>query len=217
MVATTPISAAVLAGGRSQRMGEDKALLALRPGDPPLAQLVLDRAAVVSNDRFLVASDRPEYAAFGVPVHSDRFPGTGTLGGIATALTHAAHEHCLVVACDMPFLNRDLLRWMVEQPRDYDVLIPRTRGESRQGRGSVLQTLHAIYHRRCLPAIERHLAAERRQVIGFFEDVEVRIIDEESVRAFDQALLTFFNANSPAAADEARRLLDAGEAQPSQI
>jgi len=206
-----PISAAVLAGGMSRRMGTDKALLPLRPGDPPLAQIAIDRVSAVAADVFVVASDRPAYERFGVRVVPDRYPDAGTLGGIATALAEAAHPRCLVVACDMPFLSVALLDWMVAQPTDNDVLVPRLPGESRQGGGFVYQTLHAIYGQGCLLAIETRLVAEQRQVIGFFADVRVRVVDESDVRALDPMLRSFFNANTPEAADEARRLLDAGE------
>ncbi len=205
----TELSAAVLAGGLSRRMGTDKALLPLRPGDPPLAQVVLSTVGAIADDRFVVASGRPEYARFGVPVVPDRYPDAGTLGGIATALTTAQHERCLVVACDMPFLSLPLLRWMAEQPGEYDVLVPRLPGQSRQGSGLVYQTLHAIYARRCLPAIEGRLAEGRLQVIGFFNDVRVRAIDLDTVRALDPELRSFFNANTPAAIEDARALLGA--------
>ena len=204
-----PLSAAVLAGGQSRRMGTDKALLPLRPGDPPLAQVVIDRVRAVADDVIVVASDRPAYAVFGVPVSPDRFPEAGTLGGIATALAATRHAHCLVVACDMPFLDIELLRWMAEHPRTYDVLVPRLPGESRQGGGFVYQTLHAIYGKTCLPAIERRLAVGQRQVIGFFPEVNVEAVDEAAIRAIDPDLRSFFNANTPEAAAEARRLLDA--------
>jgi len=202
-----PLSTAVLAGGMSSRMGTDKALLPLQAGGPPLLRLVLDRIEAVADEVTIVATDRPAYGRFGVPLVADRFGDGGTLGGIATALATARHDHCLVVGCDMPFLSVALLRWMVDQPRDYDILIPRLPGESRQGSGFVLQTLHAIYGRACLPAIERRLRAGRRQVIGFFDDVRVRIVEPETVRRFDPNLRSFFNANTPAAAEEARRLL----------
>ena len=203
----TDLSAAVLAGGMSRRMGTDKALLALRPGDPPLAAVVVERVAAVATEVFVVAKDRPQYARLGVPVVPDRYPDGAALGAIATALAASAHDHCLVVACDMPFLSLPLLRWLAAQPRDYDVLIPHLPGESRQGPGLVYQTLHAIYSRRCLPAIERRLAAGERQVIGFFADVRVRAVDEATVCRLDPDLRSFFNANTPAAAAEARRLL----------
>ncbi len=206
--ANAGLSAAVLAGGKSSRMGTDKALLPLRPGDPPLLRVVLDRVATVADDVFVVAAERPEYAGFGVPVVPDRYPEGGTLGGIATALGAARHEHCLVVACDLPFLDPALLRWMALRPRDYDALVPRLPGESRQGTGLVYQTLHAIYGRGCLAAIEGRLAAGRRQIIGFFDEVALRPIDEAEVRRIDPGLRSFFNANTPEAAAEARRILD---------
>jgi molybdopterin-guanine dinucleotide biosynthesis protein A len=190
-------------------MGTDKALLSLRPDDSPLARLVLDRVAAVADDVFLVASDRPAYTRFGVPVVPDRYPEVGTLGGIATALAAAAHTHCLVVACDMPFLNLDLLRWLAGQPRDYEALVPRLPGESRQGGGLVYQTLHAVYARSALPVIEARLAAGERRVISFFPEVRVREVDLATVARFDPGLRSFFNANTPEAVAQARAWLDA--------
>lgn len=201
------LSVGVLAGGQSRRMGTDKALLPLRPGDSPLAQVVIDRVRVLSDDTFIVASDRPAYAQFGVPVVGDRYPGGGALGGIATAVERAVHDACLVVACDMPFLSVELLAWMASEERDYDVLVPGIPGESRQGSGTIFQTLHAIYRKSALPAMAARLARDQRQVIGFFPDVRVRAVSQELVSRFDPSGRTFFNANSPEAAEEARRIL----------
>ena len=203
------LSAAVLAGGMSSRMGTDKALMPLRPGDPPLARLVVDRVRQVAGQVFVVSNERPGYDAFGVPVVPDRYPNGATLGGIATALEAATAEYCLVVACDMPFLEVDLLRWMAGQPRDYDALVPRVPGESRQGSGYIFQTLHAIYRKSCLPAIRNELEAGRRQVIGFFPSVEVRTIEADALQRFDPDLWSFFNANTPEAAAIARDRLAA--------
>ena len=205
-----PLSAAVLAGGQSRRMGQDKALLPLDPGGPPLLRIVLDRLAAVADDRFIVATDRPAYGDFGVPVYGDDVAGAGTLAGIATALRLARHDHCLVVACDMPFLNPSLLAWMAARPRTYDALVPRLPGESKQARGAghTWQTLHAIYVKRCLPAINRRLAEDDRKVISFFDGVRVEAVDAEQVRLLDPDLRSFFNANTPEALDSARRALE---------
>jgi molybdenum cofactor guanylyltransferase len=209
------LSAAVLAGGMSTRMGTDKALLPLRSGDPPMAAIVLDRLQRISRDVFIVASNRPEYDQFGARVVADLYPGAAALGGIATALTNSRDDYCLVVACDMPFLSFALIKWMAAQPRDYDVLIPVLPGESRQGGKMIYQTLHAIYHKRCLPAIEEQLSSGNRQVIGFFDRVTVRQIPEDQVWALDPSLRSFFNANSPEAVAQARLWLAEAEAAPS--
>jgi molybdopterin-guanine dinucleotide biosynthesis protein A len=190
----------------SRRMGADKALISLRPGSPPFLAATRDRVRPISDDVFVIATNRPQYAQFGMPVIPDEVEDSGALGGILTALRHARHDHCLVIPCDLPFLNLALLTWMVSQSRDYDVLIPYLPGESRQGRGFVYQTLHAIYGKRCLPAIEHKLAAGRKQVIGFFDDVRVRPVDEPTVRTFDPELRSFFNANTPEALAAARAI-----------
>ncbi|MEA2524126.1 MAG: molybdenum cofactor guanylyltransferase [Thermomicrobiales bacterium] len=198
------ISAAVLAGGRSSRMGADKALLSLEPDGRRLAEVVVGLLKSVSDDVFLVSAPRPEYSAFGVPVYADRYGESGPLGGIASAVAQARHEFCLVVSCDMPFLNTNLVRWMAGKPRRYDVLVPQLQGESRQGSGLVFQTMHAIYGKSCLPAMERALAEGRWRTVSFFEDVEVEAIVEDDVRKLDPELRSFFSVNTPEALATAR-------------
>lgn len=203
-----PLSAAVLAGGQSRRMGQNKALMPLVNGGPPMMAIVLDRLRQVAADLTIVASDATPYERFGVRIVPDLLPGSGTLGGIQAALAAAEHEHCLVVACDMPFLSVELLQRMAAEPRDFDVFVPLLPGESKQGQGGlVYQTLHAIYGRACAPAIEVRLQLGDRRVIGFYTDVNVRTIDENTVRRYDPNFSSFFNANTPAALAEARAML----------
>ena len=201
-----PLSVAVLAGGRSSRMGTDKALLRLRDDGPPLLGLVLAAVRPLTDDAFVVASGRPVYAEFGARVVPDVAGDAGTLTGIATALRAARYDAVLVVACDMPFLSLPLLDWMWRRDRDYDVLVPRLQGESRQGGQLVYQTLHAIYRTTCLAPIERSIAGQQRRVIGFFADVTVAPIEEAQVRELDPDLRSFFNANTPESLAIARNL-----------
>jgi molybdopterin-guanine dinucleotide biosynthesis protein A len=195
-----PLSAAVLAGGQSRRMGTDKALLPLVAGGQPMLRVVLDRLSAVADDTIVVADEQARYAAFGSRVVPDLNRRVGALGGIQAAIAWSEHEHCLVVACDMPFLSLPLLRRMADEPRDYDVLVPLTPGESRQrDDGLVFQTLHAIYSKRCLPFIERRIAEGRKQVVGFFDDVRVRTLDVAEISRWDPDLRSFFNVNTPEA------------------
>ena len=98
----------VLAGGASQRMGRDKAFLEL--GGRSLIEIVVERMASVCAEVLIVAGDARPYTALKVPVIEDRFPGVGVLGGLHAGLEAASHNLTLVVGCDMPFLNPDLLR-----------------------------------------------------------------------------------------------------------
>lgn len=204
--AAPPLSAAILAGGQSRRMGADKALLRLAPGGPTLVERVAAAVAAVAAETLVVAND-DRLAGLGLRIVPDAYPGAGALGGIYSAVSAAAHAHCLVVACDMPFLSAPLLRALAAEPRDYDVLAPfLPAAESRQGTaGGVYETLHAIYGRGALAAMRAQLDAGRYKIIGFFPDVRVRPFPVDAVRRHDPDLRSFFNANTPERLAEARR------------
>lgn len=195
---TPPLSAAILAGGLSRRMGTDKARIRLTPTGPMLIEAVVAAVRSVAREVFLVANDdRLDF--LGLRTVPDAHPGAGSLGGIYSAVAGAGTEHCLVVACDMPFLSVPLLRALAAEPRDYDVLAPRiTVGENRQGTGDgVYETLHAIYGRGALPAMAAQIAAGRFRIVGFFPQVRVRAMPEAAVRRLDPDLRSFFNVNTP--------------------
>jgi len=195
-----PASAAVLAGGASRRMGRDKSLLRL--GHQPLIERVLDRLALVSDDLLVVTNAPEKYAWLAGRV---RFvpdpvgPGKGPLAGIAGALRAARHDRVIVVATDMPFLNAELLRHLVALCDGADVVVP----VIRPGRP---ETLHAVYHRRCLPFVEDALAAGQYRVVAFFPRVRVREVPGDDVRRFDPEFRSFWNANTPQEWQEALRL-----------
>ena len=181
------VSAAVMAGGRSRRMGRDKAWLDVGDGRP-IVQRVIDVLSEVADEVFIVAND-DRYHALGRRVVPDSFPDGGALGGIATALAAATHDRVIVAACDMPFLRSEVFRLLIERSEGADAVVPRTGGE--------YEALHALYTKACLAPIERALAAGRMRVISFFDDVRVRAIDETDLRAVDPDLASFTNVNTP--------------------
>jgi molybdopterin-guanine dinucleotide biosynthesis protein A len=199
-----PISVAVLAGGLSRRMGTDKALLRLHEDGPPLLAIVLERLQNLTDDLFIVSTPRPVYAEFGVPVVNDRYGASGPLGGIATSLSAAQHDVCLVVSCDMPFLNRELLTWMASLPQTYDALIPALNGKSRQGSSVILQTMHAFYAKSCLPSIEEALRQGQRRTTSFHPGLRIETVEEDKIRIFDPDCLSFTSINSPEDLEGAR-------------
>src|SRR5438132_56454 len=136
--------AAILAGGQSRRMGANKALLRVRPGGPTLIEIVVGRLRKGGFEAplLVVANGESDYAFLGLPVATDDVPGAGPLGGILTALSHSAYPRVLVVACDMPLLNPEVVRYMAQLPDSSDVLMPRWFDEEGRER---LETLHAIY------------------------------------------------------------------------
>ncbi len=181
------VTGVVLAGGLSRRMGTDKALLDLA-GRPLVARVVDGLRAVFS--RLLCVTNDPDRLAFlGVPTAGDLVPGAGPLGGIHAALRAARTDAVFVAACDMPFLNPELVRYLVAALAGHDAAVPRW--------GDHLEPLHACYSRACLPAIEARLAAGRFKVDGWFGQVRLRVVGPEEVRRLDPEGLSFFNANTP--------------------
>lgn len=203
--ARQPLSAAILAGGHSTRMGVDKALLRLTATGPTLIELVLAAVRAVADDVTIVVNDgRLDF--LGTRTTPDQIPGAGALGGIYSAVAAAEHDHCLVVACDMPFLNPALLGAMAALPRDYDVLAPLlpVREHRQRTTGGVYETLHGIYGRAALPAMRERLEAGEFRIVGFFPAVRVVAFPIERIRQFDPDLRSFFNANTPERLAEAR-------------
>lgn len=200
---STDLSIAVLAGGKSLRFGSDKALATLEVNGPPLLQIVIDRLRGLTEDLFIVASDRPRYARFEVPVHPDRWDAAGPLGGITTALATARSERCFVTSCDMPFLNPRLIRWMLNQA-SWPVVAPLLAGASRQGGIRVAQTLHAIYQKECLEIGDQMLASGERRVSALLERVPTLFLDAADVAVHDPDYWSFFSVNTPEALVQAR-------------
>jgi molybdopterin-guanine dinucleotide biosynthesis protein A len=181
------ISVAILAGGQSRRMGQDKALLPL--GGRLVIEWVLERVMPLSSDLTIVANSTAKYRHFGYRVVGDVYPDKGALGGIYTAIHAARCPHCLVVACDMPFLNTDLLRYLVSLAPSFDVVVPRIEGFP--------ETTHAVYGKGCLKPIRRRLLADQLKIIGFFDDVRVRYVERNDVARFDSSFSSFLNMNTP--------------------
>jgi molybdopterin-guanine dinucleotide biosynthesis protein A len=180
------VSAAIMAGGKSTRMGQDKAWIEL--DGEPLIKRVADVLGQVADEVIIVAND-PRYESLGLRVVRDRYPVGGALGGIATGVGAATHDAVLVAACDMPFLSADVWRVLLGHAGEADVVIPRVGGE--------LETLHALYAKACVPHMARSIAENRLRVISFFDRVKVLELEEPELRAADPTLRSFTNVNTP--------------------
>jgi len=191
-----PISCIVLAGGEGKRLGTDKAFL--RIGDRVLIEGILKKMARISDEVIIVTNSPQRYSCLEARLVSDVYPGKGALGGIYSGLKAARDPYSLVVACDMPFLDLKLLRYMILLSPGQDVVIPRI--------GGLPEPLHAIYSKQCLQPIERLLAAGDLKIIDFFPDVRVRYVEEQEIKLFDPQCLSFFNVNTPADLEKARSL-----------
>ncbi len=189
-------------------MGQDKRRLKLWGADGlTLLEHTTALIASLCAEVVVVLNDPDAWPQLPARLVTDVYPDGGALGGIYSGLAAAQHAYALVVAADMPLLNRDVLRWMIAQPRDYDVLVPR-RADPSQARNRLgVESLHAIYSQACREPIARQLDAGNPQVIGFFAAVRVRIIEAAALTQLDPHGNTFRNVNTPAELDLVRQLL----------
>ena len=195
------ITAVVLAGGRSSRLGVDKAGLKL-DNAKTLLEGVVDKVKCLSTDVVVVADAVIELD--GTRRVNDVLPGGGSLCGLYSGLMAARYPRCLVVACDMPFLNLRLLRYMIERPCDYDVLVPLL-GE--RAHSLELHPLHAIYTKHCLVAIEQVFASGSKKIRDLYPLVKTVYLNKKEVAAFDPDGLSFFNINTPQDLARARAIV----------
>ena len=192
-----PISCIVLAGGEGKRLGTDKALL--RIGGRVLIEGIVEKMARIGDEVIIVTNSPQRYSHLEARLVGDVYPGKGALGGIYSGLKAARNHHSLVVACDMPFLDLKLLRYMIVLSPGQDVIIPRI--------GGLTEPLHAIYSKGCLQPMERLLSAGHLKIIDFFPEVQVRYVEEQEVKLFDPQCLSFFNINTLADLEKARSLV----------
>ena len=184
----------LLAGGQSSRMGTNKALLDF-DGIPLIARLAQRFTAWFS--QVLVVTNNPEaYRFLGLPMVGDRIPGLGPLGGLEAGLSASRHDLAFFAACDMPFLNESLVRFMVEQSPGHDIVVPRLDGE--------YEPMHAVYSRSVLPAITDNLDNRRLKLLRIYDQARVREITEAEVRQFGAPEKLFFNCNTPEDLAQAR-------------
>ncbi|MBX6363724.1 MAG: molybdenum cofactor guanylyltransferase [Gemmatimonadetes bacterium] len=195
---------AILAGGQNRRYGGHKALAAV--AGEPIVERVRRALGAVLPELVLIANEPAIYAGVGLPMRADLRPGAGVLGGILTAL-HWARElgrpGVVAVACDMPFLSPPLLRLLVEEAACApmaDVVAPAS--GNRRG----VEPLCAFYGTGCIGPIEAELARGERHIVGFFDDVVVRTIPADAVRAFGDPEMLFLNVNTPEERERAERM-----------
>jgi molybdopterin-guanine dinucleotide biosynthesis protein A len=190
----------LVAGGQSRRMGRDKRFLELG------GQTLLQRALSVLQSLFpevvvALAEPLPQLKADGYRVVTDLIPGCATLGGLYTGLASASHPRIFAVGCDMPFLNPAVIRSLARIGAQADVVMPEL--------ATGLQPMHAVYSKACLPHLERLAKARELKVQGLAEvpGLNVRLVSEKDFLDVDPQLLSFFNINTPADLEFARKLL----------
>ena len=184
---TQDITGVILAGGENVRMGENKAFLEIH------GQRIIDRTAELFQALFsqiiLVTNTPLEYSYLDLEIVVDLIPKSGSLIGIYTGLFYSSHAHSFITACDMPFLNRKVIEYMITISRHYDVVIPHL--------NDGYHPLHALYSKRCIKFIEELIREDNLKIIDFFNKVKVREVTPDEISSLDPAMNAFLNINTP--------------------
>ena len=190
------VTSIILAGGKNLRLGRSKALETL--DGKSLIEHVVERVEPLT-DQILIVTSQEELdlsVAFKAEILVDLYPNKGPLGGIYTGLLASRSSHSIVVACDMPFLNTELLRYMLRLSSDFDAVIPRLEE-------GMIEPLHAIYSKNCLDNMKTRLEHNQLKVHSFLNTVRVRYVERAESQKLDPQLLSFFNINHQSDLDRA--------------
>ena len=180
------ITGVILVGGKSKRMGRDKAFLEI--AGKPLFERVLDLFRE-NFRRVVLAGDRAErFAAYGLPVIADLYPGSA-LGGIYTGLQQSETGYIFVSSCDLPFPNGEILRYICSLRDGYDAVVPCT--------ANVYEPLFALYSKACLKPIKGLLESGECCAYAYFPQLRVRYLPYDELSRLDRDGRAFTNINTP--------------------
>lgn len=188
MIMNNNITGIILAGGKNSRMGTNKAFLEI--DGTRLMDHILSVYREIFSETIIVTNDPLTYTKFrDTIVVTDIYKGKGSLGGIYTGLFYASNDYSFIAACDMPSLNKDFIRFMIGLIDHQDIIVP----ELPEG----FQALHAIYSRRCLPAIKKMILSDKLKIAGLFKDMRSLKITDEKIQPFNTDGRLFQNINTP--------------------
>jgi molybdopterin-guanine dinucleotide biosynthesis protein A len=184
-------------------MGYDKAWAVL--DGKPLVVRVIDALQRFCNETIVVANNPTGYDRVDARVVGDEIANAGSLGGLYSGLKAARNELAVAVACDMPFLNPELLQFLITLSFDYDVIVPTVRDERKptpeakgvdNAKRRNLHPLHAVYRKTCLAPMCEAIERDDLRMISFHNAVRVRIVEQAEIETFDPRHLSFWNVNT---------------------
>lgn len=162
------ITCAILAGGKSTRMGKDKATIEVC--NKPLIQQVYEKAQHVFRKILIVSSVHEQFPGIDAPIVQDISPLRSSMVGIASALLSADTPYVFVLACDMPFVTSQSIEHVLKEIHGEDIIIPRTQYG--------WEALHAVYNRSCLSVMITHIGLQRLKITGILPFFSVREVWE---------------------------------------
>jgi FdhD protein len=182
------VTAAILAGGASSRMGTNKALLKVN-GEPIITRSYQILARLFHE--VIIVTNTPEVFDF-LPCRKvpDIHPGVGSIAGLHSALAHSVTERTFVTACDMPFVDTATIRHLCElQQSGFDAVVPFSSGGQ--------EPLHAVYSARCREVFENAIRGDERKILDILARMKTRLVSWEEIQEVSGSVRSFLNVNTP--------------------
>ena len=179
------ITGIILAGGKSSRFGSNKALAKFN--GKPLIERATGVLGRIFKNLIIITNSPLEYSYLKIPLFQDIVKGLGPVGGIYTGLDALDDGWAFFCACDMPFINEGLVRYLAGVRDGFDAVVPKVDWK--------IEPLHALYSKNCLPAIKELIYKKEYQTIKAFNNIKVRYVVEEEIKTYDPQLKTFLNVN----------------------
>lgn len=180
------VYAYILTGGRSERMGENKAFLTL--DNQTFIDIIYRKLSTLFQEVFVITKKEYKDLYKGFKVVCDVREEQSPIIGILTALSHSKKEYVFIKSCDNPLFSEELIKRMTDLAFGYDVVVPYL--------SDGLHPLFAIYSRKSIEVIKSQLEMKNFKIIDFFDHLKVYLIKEEEVKRYDVKLISFLNINT---------------------
>jgi molybdopterin-guanine dinucleotide biosynthesis protein A len=181
------ITGIILSGGKSSRMGLNKAFIEI--DGVPIISRIHGLFKELFQEIIIVTNEKELFGQFDANIFSDLLPNRGVLGGLYTGLFFSSFPHSFCVASDMPFLKESVIKYLMNSIDHFDVIVPKAEDG--------LQPLHAIYSKGCLKPMREIIGKGKYKVIDFYPMVKIKIIEQHEFRSLDPTGESFINVNTP--------------------
>lgn len=190
------VTGIILAGGKSSRMGTDKGLQQLC-GKPLIGYAIEVLSGICST--ILISSSSDAYHSLGYKVVADEFPGIGPMGGIYSALRQSKTENNLVLSCDLPFVSNELLTYILEKSKGYQVAVPYEGNRH-------YEPLCGFYHLSVLDILSNYIKKGNYKLPDLFDEISInKLVINNELGFYDKDF--FMNVNTQNDLSEAERMM----------
>jgi molybdopterin-guanine dinucleotide biosynthesis protein A len=179
------VSCIILAGGKGSRIGQEKAFIKI--GERTIIEEQISSLSKIFYEIIIVTNNQSKFKKMGAKVVTDIIPDLGPLGGLYSGLSVSSNIHSFLIACDMPFISLELIKYMTDNIEENDIIVPlSTRG---------IETLFAFYSINCLETIKQQIELNNLKLLDILDFHRVKYVPQKEIKKFDPKELSFFNVN----------------------